>query len=80
MQGFIPGRAAHAITLEDVLAVFRATDIEIAHGVTSQALQDLVTEIDEMRQRRIAGVTIADLMPSRASAEPLSAWSLTRQS
>jgi hypothetical protein len=40
--------------------------MEIAHGVTSPALHALVTEIEETRQRRIAGVTIADLMPARA--------------
>jgi membrane protein len=66
IRGYIPGRAAGAITLDDVLAVFRSTDIEIAHGATSPALHALVTEIEEMRQRRIAGVTIADLMPARA--------------
>ena len=71
IRGYIPGRSAHAITLEDVLAVFRATDIEIAHGATSPALSSLVAEIEETRQRRIAGVTIADLMPARASTEPL---------
>jgi membrane protein len=71
IRGYIPGRSAHTITLDDVLAVFRATDIEIAHGATSPALQALVAEIEETRQRRIAGVTIADLMPARASTEPL---------
>jgi membrane protein len=71
LQGYIPGKAAQAITLEDVLAVFRASDIEIAHGVTSPALQELVSELEETRQKRIAGVTIASLMPARASTEPL---------
>jgi membrane protein len=71
LSGYIPGRSAHAITLEDVLGAFRATDIEIAHGVTSPALADLVAEIEETRQKRIAGVTIASLMPSRPSTEPL---------
>jgi membrane protein len=71
LSGYIPGRSAHAITLDDVLAAFRATDIEIAHGVTSPALAELVTEIEQTRQKRIAGVTIASLMPARASTEPL---------
>ncbi|HEV3030233.1 MAG TPA: YhjD/YihY/BrkB family envelope integrity protein, partial [Polyangia bacterium] len=71
LRGYIPGRAAGAIMLEDVLAAFRATDIEIAHGTTSPALQALVSEIEETRHRRIAGVTIADLMPARPSTEPL---------
>jgi hypothetical protein len=59
------------MTLEDVLAVFRSTDVEIAHGVTSPALAELVAEIEQTRQKRIAGVTIASLMPARASTEPL---------
>jgi membrane protein len=71
LRGYIPGRSAHAIALDDVLSVFRASDIEIAHGATSPALQELVAEIEETRQRRIAGVTIASLMPARASSEPL---------
>ena len=69
LHGYIPGRAAGAIKLDDVLAVFRSTDIEIAHGATSPALLALVAEIEETRQRRIAGVTIADLMPERVAAE-----------
>jgi membrane protein len=68
--GFIPGRAANTITMEDVLAVFRATDVEIAHGSTSPALQALVNELEAARQKRIAGVTIADLLPDRSGAEP----------
>jgi membrane protein len=71
LRGYIPGRSAHAITLEDVLVAFRATDVEIAHGVTSPALAELVAEIEQTRQQRIAGVTIASLMPARASTEPL---------
>jgi len=46
-----------------VLAAFRSTDVEIAHGNTSEALRELVLELDEERRRRIAGLTIADLMP-----------------
>ena len=68
INGYIPGRAAGTITLENVLAVFRATDIEIAHGVTSPALQSLVAELEASRQQRIAGVTIADLLPATAES------------
>jgi membrane protein len=71
IRGYIPGRSAHAITLDDVLKVFRSTDVELAHGATSPALQALAAEIEETRQARIAGVTIAALMPARPSAEPL---------
>jgi membrane protein len=70
LNGYVPGRAAGAILLEEVLGVFRATDIEIAHGATSPALQELVTELESTRHRRIAGVTIADLLPERTGVEP----------
>jgi len=64
LNGYVPGRAATAIRLEEVLAAFRSTDVEIAQGATSLALRDLVAELDEERKRRIAGLTIADLMPA----------------
>jgi membrane protein len=70
INGYIPGRAAGAITLDEVLAAFRSSDIEIAHGATSPALAALVTELEEGRRRRIAGVTIADLLPRPAPAQP----------
>jgi membrane protein len=63
IRGYIPGKSAHTITLDDVLKVFRATDVELAHGATSPALQALAEEIEQTRQRRIEGITIADLMP-----------------
>jgi len=63
INGYIPGRAADSITLEDVLAVFRSTDIEIAHGATAPALRALVEELDENRRKRIKGITIADIYP-----------------
>ncbi len=63
LNGYIPGRAASAIGLEEVLAAFRSTDLEIARGETSPALRELIDELDETRRRRIGGVTIADLMP-----------------
>jgi membrane protein len=68
LNGYVPGRAAAAIRLEEVLAVFRSADIEIAHGRTSPALEKLVAELDEARRRRVGGLTIADLLP--APAEP----------
>jgi membrane protein len=71
INGYIPGRAANAITMEDVLIAFRATDVEIAHGTTSPALQALVNELETTRRKRIAGVTIADLLPDRSGMEPL---------
>ncbi len=63
INGYIPGRAADTITLEDVLAVFRSTDIEIAHGATAPALRALVEDLDENRRNRIKGLTIADIYP-----------------
>jgi membrane protein len=69
LNGYIPGRAARTIKLEDVLAAFRATDIEIAHGATSPELESLVAELEATRQKRIAGVTIADLLPARATSD-----------
>lgn len=62
-QGFIPGRAADAILMTDVLAAFRSTDLEIAEGALSPALSQLVQDLEDSRQQRIAGVTMADLMP-----------------
>ncbi|HVZ72620.1 MAG TPA: YhjD/YihY/BrkB family envelope integrity protein [Polyangia bacterium] len=70
LNGYVPGRAARTITLEDVLQVFRSTDLEIAKGATSPAMQALVTELEATRQKRIAGVTIADLLPAKESLEP----------
>lgn len=63
INGYIPGRAASTIRLDEVLAAFRSTDFELAQGKTSAALRDLAQELDESRRRRIADLTIADLMP-----------------
>jgi membrane protein len=63
INGYIPGRAASTITLEDVLAAFRFTDIELAEGTTSVALRTLVADLDETRRKRTSGLTIADLFP-----------------
>jgi len=73
LNGYVPARPAPTIRLEEVLAAFRSSDLEIAHGLTSPALEKLVGELEESRRRRIGGITIADLMPAPAEAgAPLS--------
>jgi DNA-binding IscR family transcriptional regulator len=62
-QGFIPGRAATAIPIAEVLATFRATDLETADGVTSTALAALIHDITDDRKKRVEGLTVADLVP-----------------
>ncbi|HVR62172.1 MAG TPA: YhjD/YihY/BrkB family envelope integrity protein [Polyangia bacterium] len=63
LNGFVPARPAHTISLEEVLAAFRSTDVEIAAGATSPALRALIADIEDGRKRRIQGVTVADLLP-----------------
>lgn len=63
INGYIPGRSASSISLEDVLATFRSTDLELAEGTTSPALVSLARELDDSRKERIRGLTIAALMP-----------------
>ena len=63
INGYVPARPAASIPLDDVLAAFRSSDIEIAHGAIAPAFVKLVGELEDERRRRIAGVTIADLMP-----------------
>jgi membrane protein len=65
--GLIPGRAATAISVADVLAAFRATDLEVASGTTSAALAQLVSDLEEGRRERIEGLTLAELLPGRAA-------------
>ena len=62
-EGFIPGRAADSISLQEVLAAFRSTDLEAAPGSTSPTLAALIEDLEEARQARIGGITIAELMP-----------------
>src|SRR5664279_951811 len=62
-EGFIPGRTANRISLEEVLAAFRSTDVQTAQGAVAPALQGLIDDLEKTRQERIAGKTIADLMP-----------------
>ena len=64
MNGYVPGRPAASIPLDEVLSAFRSSDIEIAHGATAPLFAKLVEELEDGRRRRIAGVTIADLMPT----------------
>jgi membrane protein len=63
LNGYVPARPAASIALQEVLAAFRSSDVEIAHGATAPAFVKLVEELDEGLRRKIAGVTIADLMP-----------------
>ena len=62
-QGFIPGRAATAVTVADVLDAFRSTDLEAADGLTSPALATLISDLQSDRRQRIQGITIAELVP-----------------
>jgi membrane protein len=67
LNGFVPGRAASNIPLEEVLAAFRSTDLELAHGATAPALRTLAVELEQMRRQRVEGLTIADLIPPDAA-------------
>ena len=62
-EGFIPGRAADRISLQDVLAAFRSTDLETTPGSTSPELATLIKDLEDARQARIGAITIAELMP-----------------
>jgi membrane protein len=62
-EGFIPGRAANRIPLDEVLATFRSTDFQTAQGTTSPELQMLIRDLEESRKARIGNTTLADLMP-----------------
>ncbi len=62
-EGFIPGRSADRITLDEVLAAFRAADLEAARGSMSPELAALIRDLEEARQARIGSTTVADLVP-----------------
>ena len=62
LNGYIPGREAGAIRLEDVLATFRAHDIQLADGASFPALRAVVADLEAARAQRIEGVTIASLI------------------
>jgi membrane protein len=72
-QGFIPGRAATAIPIGDVLAAFRSTDLEVANGLTSPALSALISDLQDDRKKRVDGLTVADLVPRADVAAPAQA-------
>jgi membrane protein len=65
-EGLIPARAPSAISVADILKAFRSTDLEIAPGVLSPALAQLVFDLEEGRRKRIDGMTLADLLPPPA--------------
>jgi len=62
-EGFIPGRPASRITLDEVLAAFRSTDLEAAQGKTSAELSALIADLESSRKQRIGTTTLADLLP-----------------
>jgi membrane protein len=62
-EGFIPGRPAVRITLDDVLAAFRSTDFETVPAQTSPEFAALIRDLEESRKNRIGSTTIADLLP-----------------
>jgi membrane protein len=78
-QGLIPGRAANAIRVEEVLASFRATDLDLADGFTSPVLAALVTNLEQNRHERIADLTVADLLPGKDVAAPTAPLAVRRR-
>ena len=62
-EGFIPGRPASNISLDEVLTAFRSTDLEAAQGKTAPELAALIRDLEESRKARIGNTTIADLLP-----------------
>jgi membrane protein len=70
-QGFIPGRAAGAIPITEVLGAFRSTDLEAAEGLTSPALAALINDLQDDRRKRVDGLTVADLVPRADAAAPI---------
>jgi membrane protein len=62
-EGFILGRAANQIYLHEILSAFRATDLQVAEGKTSDELKALIHDLEESRKNRIGQITLADLMP-----------------
>ena len=61
-EGFIPGRPAARITLDEVLGAFRFSDLEAAQGETPPALASLIHDLEENRKARIGQTTLADLL------------------
>ena len=67
INGYIPGRAAATISLDEVLRAFRSSDIEIADGSTSPVLRTLASDLETARQQRTRGVSIAALIPEQSA-------------
>ena len=63
-QGFIPGRAATAILMSDILAAFRSTDLQTADGALSPGLRQLIAD-----PRRPAASTRRGCHPGRPPGE-----------
>jgi membrane protein len=68
--GFIPGRAAKTIAVDDVLSLFRSSDLELGHGVASTPLLTLVADLEFARKQRTRGMTVADLFPAPPPLTP----------
>jgi len=64
-EGFIPGRPAARIALDEVLAAFRGTDFEVAPARTSPELAALIHDLEESRKARIGATSIAELLPKQ---------------
>jgi membrane protein len=62
-EGFIPGRPAACITLDEVLAAFRATDIATAPAGEWPAFAALIRDLEESRKARVGSTSLADLLP-----------------
>ena len=75
INGYIPGRAASTIQLDEVLAAFRFGDLEMAEGAVSPTLRAVATDLQGERDKRTHGLTIADLLP--APATPVGAEELS---
>ena len=52
------------------MAAFRSTDLETTHGLTSPALANLIDGMHADRQKRIEGLTLADLIPQGPAGHP----------
>jgi membrane protein len=64
-EGFIPGRPAGRITLDEVLSAFRSTDLEAAPVNCSPELALLIRDLEASRKARVGATSIADLLPEQ---------------
>lgn len=65
-EGYIPGKPAARILLDEVLAAFRATDFEAAPADTSPELAALIRDLEAARKARVGATSIADLLPKQS--------------